>query len=1627
MADDAQSILAVGDDEYVLGTGSHLRIYSDHSHTSQFLAPQIPECTLVQHCTLSADASLLAVVVNKKEKEGVDHDVSAVLYIYDMVAQLKHKPQKPKKISYVPEKKPDQYGPLSFLCSAISNDNTCIAAALNIGELGVVVYDVVLLKILVKVGTTTLLKQISFNPYDSTKLCTIGHKNNCAMWRITPKSAYVSPVHALTQVPHNIFTCMTWLEGEEEARFIAGSHLGYMLLVQNGDQVGPPVWPFGTPEGYDFASEQEGHVDSPVTAILERGDYVIVASDLNYIAIYEVKKYAASGTNDASATLLPCKRYCLSDVTSITGLQWCSRTVTSSFAIVLSSPAGVVAFDTRADEFGSKAGILDGPSVSPKASSKKIDSAIEWDIVKSDRKLCDFHSGGIHSLAVASRTSTIVTASSIDESVKITDFSQATGPSFVSTTFSDRKDEIPNSVDMHPSGMFVALAGEDEAIEFIVSDSHIEAVRRLPTKIPFTLPSGTPIVNMSPVSLVKYSHTGHLLAVVTGKLAQVFHMYNYKVSASDMTAVPQAIMILMDHTSPITDITFSHDDTRIYSSSVDGAVYSWKVGATERSSDYTSKDKVPATKIACNSSGAIVAAYSSAHSPGIARSPSRQGSAPIGGGGTPGSRGRHTPGSAGSGSTKLINTRSRGSRRSSVQGSDAGSDFGGGGSRIEEQAFVCVWKDDIHPQNCDIIHTGCPVTSLVLGGIDTSSSDLADVCVLGLADGRVLISLLPFPTKVISPSIPSRSTLLHAFSHDQASVSSAGNNTAIGSHFSGRSKTLIAGSKSIGEKSIGIESIMPPTRGGISAESEAQTVLNEDLCKQLQLHRDAITSVQIAISGMWIFTAGADGGVYVLSTSLRAKEMPEFPERKKAIENDFVITEREALANLRHRLGEIDTIVQDKTRESDRIINKLSEQNAAKVAEMESRMKKEMKKRDAIIIKTREEMISTGKRLNLEISKLKNNQQREVSTIEAEYERKLSKESLYLEKMRQAYDEFVLHARMDMQDFQKEVDRGKLLDKEKVSTTLKEQDKQKEALLTYIEYIKARNNEVLDSLSDAQEKERRKFKNGMSDAEEATEEAARAGRSEIASLTIETQKLKADRGKKDNDVMKLNSDLGWANERIRKLESALEEASGQLRRKTDVCEKWEYKAGETQQQVNDLERIRKALTSQLHALRQEMGPDKEKLSQTSERLQEVDREYELSLHAISEKDSSIIKRGSEINLLRKQVRELRFTTAQKERSLMRAAKILGEYKLALEEAQFKSVKQTVPVASKNEDNDEDSRIEAHRRKEKKKTEIVEIMTRSSNMLAAFRRLSDLLEPYENGDAGLVEEDEAVLAMQERERHVSALHQENRRVKHSLESTEVAAMNTVKKSLGENQVLVEEVNDMRHKIRRLTQENQRQKAMIDTLNLRVRESANTVKFGSMSLDNSFEDKFQNPDIMQSKSKHTIESYVPAPQPMYSRDLDDVNYAQGSLASVERSVDSLTHNRSEISLSKYPIEKEDGAVNKRPKGLVPRPQEDEAARMQSAEAKVAAIMMENEEKIREMKSTGKMEPGNSSAKDILSFYQGKKGNSGQAESKSDSKDGKDGKTSVRESKKGEKGRALKLSKTNSAVVLPSLTNF
>jgi hypothetical protein len=91
-------------------------------------------------------------------------------------------------------------------------------------------------------------------------------------------------------------------------------------------------------------------------------------------------------------------------------------------------------------------------------------------------------------------------------------------------------------------------------------------------------------------------------------------------------------------------------------------------------------------------------------------------------------------------------------------------------------------------------------------------------------------------------------------------------------------------------------------------------------------------------------------------------------------------------------------------------------------------------------------------------------------------------------------------------------------------------------------------------------------------------------------------------------------------------------------------------------------RVRKSLTSQLHLLRQELGPKDDRLLAAAERLDEVEREYERALFSISEKEQNLSRKGESLHLLQKQLGDLRNTCSQKDATLRRVAKIFEEYK-----------------------------------------------------------------------------------------------------------------------------------------------------------------------------------------------------------------------------------------------------------------------------------------------------------------------------------------------------------------------------
>ncbi len=61
------------------------------------------------------------------------------------------------------------------------------------------------------------------------------------------------------------------------------------------------------------------------------------------------------------------------------------------------------------------------------------------------------------------------------------------------------------------------------------------------------------------------------------------------------------------------------------------------------------------------------------------------------------------------------------------------------------------------------------------------------------------------------------------------------------------------------------------------------------------------------------------------------------------------------------------------------------------------------------------------------------------------------------------------------------------------------------------------------------------------------------------------------------------------------------------------------------------------MTTQLNLVQGELNPKEHELQKAKDKLQEMNREYEISLHAITEKEMTLNQRAESLSLLQKQV------------------------------------------------------------------------------------------------------------------------------------------------------------------------------------------------------------------------------------------------------------------------------------------------------------------------------------------------------------------------------------------------------
>ena len=76
---------------------------------------------------------------------------------------------------------------------------------------------------------------------------------------------------------------------------------------------------------------------------------------------------------------------------------------------------------------------------------------------------------------------------------------------------------------------------------------------------------------------------------------------------TEKAGLPRRVMTIVDHTIAITDIAFSNDDTKVYTSSLDGCLYEWRIGHGSRVGEYVYRG-IPITRVLVSPiSGVVVA------------------------------------------------------------------------------------------------------------------------------------------------------------------------------------------------------------------------------------------------------------------------------------------------------------------------------------------------------------------------------------------------------------------------------------------------------------------------------------------------------------------------------------------------------------------------------------------------------------------------------------------------------------------------------------------------------------------------------------------------------------------------------------------------------------------------------------------------------------------------------------------------------------------------------------------------------------------------------------------------------------------------------------------------------------
>jgi WD40 repeat protein len=1589
----SNNLVNIAENEYVVPVGCtflYMDTSSSHNRKAYLAESHHPEALFVTRFAMSKDSRYFASAVKTKTDGKLDINI----HIHHLEYRF-HESFRPRLLHHTTsEGNDDNENPIEVTALCFSHDSQYLAIATDRVHVGILIFDQIKGTLFQTLAVDGVPLSISFHPNDSSKMCVTGDNNMVRFWRFTNKSAHLAPVVGLRRGNFS-YSKHCWIAPFSETSIVIGSTSGFLVPIQNCEQRTPTMQAFGE-------HNSNRPEENAISQMLIKGDHIIVASPKNLIVLYEVRRSAISKGSGLTASLFPLACYRLSSIDRIIGLAFANRDSITSYGLVACTSDRLVGLDIITD-FDLSGGNATKGKDDPSSQDHWIDKSVSREIYK-------FHAAPVHCVAFASRSRSFLTSSFHDRTVRIWDFDKPNTfePCWMVESFAERPVENPLFIDFHPSGLQVVVANETEIKEFAISDGKFDLMRRFSVRTPFQGSNGVPVVVSQPVSMVKYSNGGHLLAVVAGRYVQLFHTYSPDFEMINAGDAPCRVVSLCDHISPITDIVFLRGDLKVITTSLDGSVYSWNINGAQRDKEFVHKGvaatHVVATKhhsktctiIACFESE-VFEVNSFLHVNNSAAHRRKHSSLLVNGNTAHAGLTRRASGFLDSGANDDVNEGGEGKIGDSLQKTikaftdarDAKSISSNsmGTTQLPKQSFLAVWTDDIS-STPTIVQLDMPARCIAVGR--SGGNDRMDLCVVGFDDGRVLISALPLPLILVRSALTALTAPLNAAAvmlkrRKNSLLATKGNNgnsnssvsgdskgatkVGFGSHFASKESkdrdrddnaSLSSGHalKKSGSKKHQTDSLQdtgnvslsgtsgegstePQDEDGSMAlfdESDPQqdsngraagTVimkkykLEESKCRWQRLFAGSVNVVCFSIEGDWLLVGGDEGTLMMLATfrsfnesdlarrslfgstqstasgsseqQLSVTNSTNIDSSKNNINaqvsgNDstqlqFYLMERSKVTALKTRLQELEVALEHSKKENELYLSKMLEAKEKAFVDMEAKLKKEIQKRDESIISSRKEYLAMKKSMTEEAAKLKKSAAENLSAMETSYEKKISQDALYMDRLKQAYDEYVLCMQLDMTDLNSQTAaRVQVIEQER-QEALRDAEKQKRAVLAYYEYLQQRNDEVLDSLEDAQADERVRMRRQLDDTQERLQSMQSAAMSNEVHHTRVIAKFEADKKHLEIEILRVNNDIDWANDRIAKLEEALSNATNELKIRSELVDRAETKASEVGKKAEDLEKIRKTLLLQLEALQRDIAPKDKELSKVSDRMNELSREYEVALAAIAEKEKNLEHKTQNLLLLQKQVRDLRGSHGQKESALHRSATLLAEFLHAMQAARFQPRKvipgqQNELATNGNSNNSSNNKAGSNNKQHvteeleekdnvaglqttnKPKKDKVALSASDPHYIVSslhldaqadlkLRSLHDVLKNFLPSAAAAAADtellDEAELARREQERHVALLHRNIQSLRGGLEATQQRAQSKIHNHLADNEVLLREVNALRSEVKALSRENHRLQATLDfrqtntnvnSLNKRPHRSRNNLHQTLQSNDNNF---------------------------------------------------------------------------------------------------------------------------------------------------------------------------------------------